>query len=180
MTLSKRRLRDRLAARNALIVQQIEDAELAKRGEAWTAANAAGVTTAYGTRSKPPGSRVRLPAKGRLGIRLRDLREARGMRQLDVARASGLSQAQVSNLECGRHTNPERETVLALAETFKLDATETAELLVESGHSINALLTEPVVADILGYLRDAGDDPTAELLRRHLELALTVVRREAS
>ena len=49
--------------------------------------------------------------------RIKDLREDRDLRQLDVAKATGIDQRSLSNYETGK-TNPDSETVVKLARFF--------------------------------------------------------------
>ncbi len=49
--------------------------------------------------------------------RIKDLREDRDLRQLDVATAVGIDQRSLSNYETGK-TNPDSETVIKLASFF--------------------------------------------------------------
>ncbi len=49
--------------------------------------------------------------------RIKDLREDRDLRQMDVANAVGIDQRSLSNYETGK-TNPDSETVVKLARFF--------------------------------------------------------------
>lgn len=49
--------------------------------------------------------------------RIKDLREDRDLRQVDVAEAIGIDQRSLSNYETGK-TNPDSETVIKLARFF--------------------------------------------------------------
>lgn len=49
--------------------------------------------------------------------RIKDLREDRDLRQLDVANAVGIDQRSLSNYETGK-TNPDSETIVKLARFF--------------------------------------------------------------
>lgn len=49
--------------------------------------------------------------------RLRDLREDRDLRQIDVANATGIDQKTLSNYETGK-TKPDSEALIALADFF--------------------------------------------------------------
>ena len=49
--------------------------------------------------------------------RIRDLREDRDLRQIDVARATGIDQKTLSNYETGK-TNPDSFAIIALARYF--------------------------------------------------------------
>ena len=49
--------------------------------------------------------------------RIRELREDRDLRQIDVARATGIDQKTLSNYETGK-TNPDSTAILRLADFF--------------------------------------------------------------
>lgn len=49
--------------------------------------------------------------------RIRDLREDRDLRQIDVAKATGIDQKTLSNYETGK-TNPDSYAIIKLAEFF--------------------------------------------------------------
>ena len=49
--------------------------------------------------------------------RIKDLREDRDLRQVDVAIATGIDQRSLSNYETGK-TNPDSETIIRLARFF--------------------------------------------------------------
>lgn len=49
--------------------------------------------------------------------RIRELREDRDLRQIDVARATGIDQKTLSNYETGK-TNPDAYAIVTLAEFF--------------------------------------------------------------
>ena len=49
--------------------------------------------------------------------RIKDLREDRDLRQIDVAEAVGIDQRSLSNYETGK-TNPDSETIIKLAHFF--------------------------------------------------------------
>ena len=49
--------------------------------------------------------------------RIRDLREDHDLRQIDVARATGIDQKTLSNYETGK-TNPDSDAILLLADFF--------------------------------------------------------------
>ena len=51
--------------------------------------------------------------------RIKDLREDRDLRQIDVAQAVGIDQRSLSNYETGK-TNPDSETVVKLARFFEV------------------------------------------------------------
>ena len=49
------------------------------------------------------------------GPMLKRLRLKKNMRQIDLAKVSGISQETISLLERGKHQNPETETILRLS-----------------------------------------------------------------
>ena len=51
--------------------------------------------------------------------RIRDLREDRDLRQIDVANATGIDQKTLSNYETGK-TNPDSYSIIKLAEFFEV------------------------------------------------------------
>lgn len=53
--------------------------------------------------------------------RIRDLREDMDLRQIDVARATGIDQKTLSNYETGK-TNPDSFAILKLADFFHVSA----------------------------------------------------------
>ena len=53
--------------------------------------------------------------------RIRDLREDRDLRQIDVAMATGIDQKTLSNYETGK-TNPDSEAINRLADFFNVSA----------------------------------------------------------
>ena len=65
--------------------------------------------------------------------RIRELREDRDLRQIDVARATGIDQKTLSNYEAGK-TNPDSTAILRLADFF--DVT-TDYLLGRSNYNLN-------------------------------------------
>jgi transcriptional regulator with XRE-family HTH domain len=65
---------------------------------------------------------------------LRKVREAAGISQRGLARASGLTPAYISLLEGGRRT-PERSAVERLATALRLDEAGQAALLVAAGYA---------------------------------------------
>lgn len=66
--------------------------------------------------------------------RIRDLREDRDLRQIDVANATGIDQKTLSNYETGK-TNPDSFAIVALARFFNVS---TDYLLGESDISIKS------------------------------------------
>lgn len=57
----------------------------------------------------------RSPKPSALGIRMRTLREARGMSLDDVSRSSGIFKANLSRIENGWNRNPTRDTLERIA-----------------------------------------------------------------
>lgn len=53
--------------------------------------------------------------------RIRDLREDRDLRQIDVANATGIDQKTLSNYETGK-TNPDSYSIIKLADFFGVSA----------------------------------------------------------
>lgn len=51
-------------------------------------------------------------------IRLRELREARGMSMDDLSRKTGLSEYTIRNLDQGDHTNPRTSTLAKLCKAL--------------------------------------------------------------
>ncbi|MBE6650272.1 MAG: helix-turn-helix transcriptional regulator [Ruminococcaceae bacterium] len=64
--------------------------------------------------------------------RIRDLREDRDLRQIDVANATGIDQKTLSNYETGK-TNPDSFAIIALANFFNVS---TDYLLGETSSNI--------------------------------------------
>ena len=93
-----------------------------------------------------------------LGELLRQWRGARGMSQLDLALAAGVSSRHVSFVETGR-SQPSRPMTLRLAETLDLSLRERNELLLAAGFA-------PM------FQERGVDDAALEPVRRALELVL--------
>lgn len=74
--------------------------------------------------------------------RIRDLREDRDLRQIDVANATGIDQKTLSNYETGK-TNPDSFAIIALARFFEVS---TDYLLGES--DINIKNKEDIIKHI--------------------------------
>ena len=66
--------------------------------------------------------------------RIRDLREDRDLRQVDVASATGIDQKTLSNYETGK-TNPDSDSIIRLAEFFQVT---TDYLLGYSGSNLKS------------------------------------------
>ncbi len=60
------------------------------------------------------------------GVRLRRLRKQRNLTQVEVAKAVGIAQSYLSDLERGIETNPSREVIQALAKVLGVRAKELA------------------------------------------------------
>lgn len=90
--------------------------------------------------------------------RIRDLREDRDLRQIDVADATGIDQKTLSNYETGK-TNLDSYSIMKLADFFKVS---TDYLL---GYSDLNILNKK---DILKRLEKIEDD--IRVLRKALEL----------
>lgn len=65
--------------------------------------------------------------------RIKFLREQQHLRQIDVAKATGIDQKTLSNYETGK-TNPDSFSIIALADFFKVT---TDYLLGYSSHNLN-------------------------------------------
>jgi transcriptional regulator with XRE-family HTH domain len=89
-----------------------------------------------------------IPVKD-IGMRVRQLREARGWTQLELADRVGISRAAITQIESGKTTDPKIGNVVALAYFFGLSLDD---LLTESP-------TKPglrVAEEQLKYGKDAG------------------------
>ena len=82
------------------------------------------------------------------GVRLRQLREAAGLTQQELAARAGLSPVTVGKLERGQHRRPDPHTVRALADAFRLSGEERAapaqELPTRGGRSPAAVHSLPL------------------------------------
>jgi transcriptional regulator with XRE-family HTH domain len=74
-----------------------------------------------------------------LGEKIRLLRKQRGMKQQDVARASGITQATISRIETGHVKQLKSDALRRLAEAFDT----TSDYLLEQENSINLVRTDP-------------------------------------
>lgn len=74
--------------------------------------------------------------------RIRDLREDRDLRQIDVSNATGIDQKTLSNYETGK-TNPDSYSIIKLADFFNV----TTDYLIGYS-SVNIKTTEDVVKKI--------------------------------
>lgn len=69
-----------------------------------------------------------------VGARVRALRRSRGVSQLRLALAAGISSRHLSFVECGRST-PGREVLVRLGAALELNQPELNELLLAAGHA---------------------------------------------
>lgn len=87
--------------------------------------------------------------------RIKDLREDMDLRQIDVARATGIDQKTLSNYETGK-TNPDSSALISLADFFNV----SIDYLVGRA-DINIMSKKDVIAEIdkiqnrLEYLKKA-------------------------
>lgn len=77
--------------------------------------------------------------------RIRDLREDLDLRQIDVARATGIDQKTLSNYETGK-TNPDSYSIIRLADFFQV----TTDYLI--GYSASSIKTNKELADRLNEI----------------------------
>jgi transcriptional regulator with XRE-family HTH domain len=89
------------------------------------------------------------------GTMLRDWRQHRGLSQLALSLASGISQRHISCLETGR-ARPSRAMVIALADALSVPLRERNALLGRSGFA-SAYGAAPLDAEALRMFRDAVD-----------------------
>ena len=52
-------------------------------------------------------------------IKLLEMRTKRNMRQMELSKATGVSQQEISNIETGKHVNPGIVTMLKLARALR-------------------------------------------------------------
>ena len=71
--------------------------------------------------------------------RIRDLREDADLRQIDVARATGIDQKTLSNYETGK-TNPDSFAIIKLADFFNVSADYLLGRKNESRPDINTVI----------------------------------------
>ncbi len=57
-------------------------------------------------------------------LRLRELREAQGLSQEDLAQLAGLKSGTIYKLEAGVNRNPKIDTLIAVAQALGIDITE--------------------------------------------------------
>src|SRR5437763_1211741 len=89
------------------------------------------------------------------GVRLRKLRKERNLTQVEVAKAVGIAQSYLSDLERGIETNPSREVIRALAKVLGVSAKELAGAVWEE--------PDPVLEEL--QLEGIGDSLLQELTR---------------
>ena len=83
--------------------------------------------------------------------RIRDLREDRDLRQIDVAQATGIDQKTISNYETGK-TNPDSFAIIKLADFFGV----SADYLIGRTNK-NTITTEDLIKRIDKIQRDLND-----------------------
>ncbi|MGW7429106.1 helix-turn-helix domain-containing protein [Streptomyces sp. NPDC054861] len=100
------------------------------------------------------------------GLRVRELREARGMSLSELARRSGVGKGTLSELESGRR-NPTLETLYALTTALKVPLSTALQGLPSpaeiSGEAVDAVLVE----------RFEGDDSVTETYRIRIRSGAT-------
>jgi transcriptional regulator with XRE-family HTH domain len=77
-----------------------------------------------------------------VGTRVKDLREQRGLTQLDLKNATGLSQATISRIESGEFENLRSDTLTKLADSLRV----TSDYLL--GRSDAAIQRHPFGIDL--------------------------------
>ena len=104
------------------------------------------------------------------GQRLRELREAKGMSQRELAQKTAISFAYVSRLETGVRPPPKEEVILALARVLGANDADTDELFGLAGKMPSDLAKHLDIGmiNILRYLRNRAETPEREVatLRR--------------
>ena len=74
--------------------------------------------------------------------RIRDLREDRDLRQIDVSKATGIDQKTLSNYETGK-TNPDSYSIIKLADFFQVSTDYLlgySDISIKSVKDINKIL----------------------------------------
>jgi len=107
---------------------------------------------------------------------LRELRTARGLTQLRLARAIGADHSTISRLESGER-RPRRLTVLKLARALELDNSTRLRLLASAGYAPVSLELDADL-DVLWELASLFAD--ARLSRETRERALACLRETVS
>ena len=83
--------------------------------------------------------------------RIRDLREDRDLRQVDVSEAIGIDQRTLSNYETGK-TNPESFAIIKLADFFGV----TADYLI-GRTTVNEISTDDIIKKIDKIQQELSD-----------------------
>lgn len=83
--------------------------------------------------------------------RIRELREDKDLRQIDVANATGIDQKTLSNYETGK-TNPDSHAIIRLAEFFGV----TTDYLL--GVSVSNIMSETDLNEKLGNIQNELDE----------------------
>lgn len=79
------------------------------------------------------------------GTRIRQLRERKGLKQIEMAYFLNLSQAQLSKIESG-FTQPKLEILIRIADYLEVDIKDlTDDYISTSSSSINTQHTEPII-----------------------------------
>lgn len=87
--------------------------------------------------------------------RIRDLREDMDLRQIDVAKATGIDQKTLSNYETGK-TNPDSDAIIKLADFFGVSADYLLGRAVKNKPSAENLMKRilKIQSDLSGVLKD--------------------------
>jgi PAS domain S-box-containing protein len=94
------------------------------------------------------------------GERVRELRQAKGLTQRDLANKAGISYAYVSKLETGSMSPPRHKIITTLASVLGATDKETDELFGLAGKIPHELIGK-VDAQTIKMLRSMGDEPEA-------------------
>ena len=92
------------------------------------------------------------------GQRVRELRQARGLTQRELARKAGISYAYVSKLETGSMSPPRHKVIQSLARILGATDLETDELFGMAGKLPQELMGR-VDARTIGVLRSMDNEP---------------------
>ncbi len=92
------------------------------------------------------------------GERVRELRQAKGLTQRDLAKKAGISYAYVSKLETGSMSPPRHKVIRTLAKILGATDRETDELFGLAGKIPHDLLGK-VDAETIRTLRSLGNAP---------------------
>jgi transcriptional regulator with XRE-family HTH domain len=93
----------------------------------------------------------------KLGLRLRQLRKASGMKQIDVAEAAGIKGSTLSSIENG-HDNPGRETLITLAQIYKVSVDDLVALTPGPMPNAREIVEHPDELALLNFWRGLDDD----------------------